>query len=59
MSTPATEVKAPVPAETLGLEQRIRALEVDAKTWYEKHLPLIAAIAGVIVGGLLGHFVKV
>jgi len=45
MSTPSPEIKAAAAAETLTLEQRIRALEADAKSWYEKHVPLLAGAA--------------
>lgn len=47
-----------VKADTLTLEQRVQALETQAKTWYEKHLPLLAAVGGLIFGLVVGHLVK-
>jgi len=55
---------APAPAApttlTTALEQRVAKLESDvstlagdAKTWYEKHLPLLGIVAGALLGGCL------
>ncbi len=37
------------------LASRVRALEFGAKSFYEKHIPLIAVIAGFLIGLLVGH----
>jgi hypothetical protein len=58
MASPINEVKAAVVTETVTLEARVTALEAQAKTWYEKHLPLLAGLAGLALGGLLGHLVR-
>jgi len=58
MDTPITEVKTAVATEKATLDSRVTALEVQAKSWYEKHLPLLAGIAGLLVGLLAGHFVR-
>jgi hypothetical protein len=57
MSTPTADVKNAIAAEKATLESRVAALEASAKTWYEKHLPLLAGVAGLAVGLLVGHFV--
>jgi len=61
MSTTSSEVKTAietaVAVDEKNFEQRIHTLEVDAKTWYEKHLPLLACIAGLVVGALVGHYI--
>lgn len=53
MSIPETEVKAT--AEVASLKSRVTALEVDAKTWYEKHLAAILGFAGLLLGFAAGH----
>ena len=58
MSTPQTEIKTAVATEKASIESRISALEAKTKSWYEKHLPLLAGIAGLAVGLLAGHFVR-
>jgi hypothetical protein len=58
MSTPENDVKVAVQTETKTLETRITALEAQAKSWYEKHLPLLAGVAGLVVGSLTGHFIR-
>jgi hypothetical protein len=27
----------------------------SAKTWYERHLPLLALVAGLVIGWIVGH----
>jgi hypothetical protein len=58
MSTPASEVKSAIATEKATLESRVAALEASAKTWYEKHLPLLAAIGGAVIGGFATHIFK-
>jgi hypothetical protein len=58
MSTPEAEVKTAAVTEVASLKSRVTALEVSAKTWYETHLPLLAGVAGLVIGLLVGHFVR-
>jgi hypothetical protein len=37
------------------LEQRVTALEASAKTWYEKHVTVIAAVLSGATCLLAGH----
>jgi hypothetical protein len=58
MPDPLNEVKSAIATEEITLAAREGALEASAKTWYETHLPLLSGIAGLTVGLLAGHFVK-
>ncbi len=51
------QVEAKVGLDISSLKQRVTSLELGAKTIYEKHLPLVLAIAGLVVGFLIGRLV--
>jgi hypothetical protein len=51
-------VKAAVGTDERSLEARVTAIELTTQTWYEKHLPLLAGVAGLVVGVLAGHFIR-
>jgi len=53
-----TAVEAAVGTDERSLEARVTAIELTTKTWYEKHLPLLAGLAGLVVGVLAGHFIR-
>jgi hypothetical protein len=55
MSTPEADVKAAASAEVASLTSRVTALETAAKTWYEKHVTVIAAALSGAVCLLAGH----
>lgn len=57
MSTPENEVKAAATAEVASLTSRVAALEADAKSFYEKHMPLIVAVLAGATGFMLGRLV--
>lgn len=52
LKTDAAKVETEVKADVAQVESRVAALEASAKTWYEKHLPLLTAIGGFAVGAL-------
>jgi len=57
--TTSTQAPAPAPAPATSLygllEARIAALESEAKTWYEKHVTVIAAGLSAATALLAGH----
>jgi hypothetical protein len=50
-------IETAITAEKESLESRVAALEGEAKTWFVKHVGLICAIGGALVGLVIGHFV--
>ncbi len=53
----ASQVQAKAALDISSLKQRVTSLELDAKTWYEKHVPLVLGIAGLVAGFLIGRIV--
>lgn len=39
----------------LRLESRVAQLEATAKTWYERHVPLIVGVLAFLIGWTVGH----
>jgi hypothetical protein len=50
-----TAVKTDATSAVSSLKARVEALEAEAKSWYEKHLPIIMLVAGAAAGVLGGH----
>lgn len=55
MSNIASDVKAAIATEKATLESRVAQLEAAAKTWYERHLPLIVGVLAFLIGWTVGH----
>ena len=53
-----TDIQEQVKADAANLKGDAVKAEGQVQSWYAAHLPAITGGAGLVIGALLGHFVR-